>query len=137
MIQKVSHITLVVEDQQQAKQFYVDKLGFDLRVDHDMGNWHWMTVSPKGQPELEIVLMPVDSYPKLDDEGRASLRKLLRAGMLPTAVLQTSDCRKTYEELTAKGVEFKSEPKERFYGVEALFGDPFGNWFSLTEPRKS
>lgn len=135
MIQRLSHTTMMVEDQEVAKEFYAGKLGFELRSDHDMGKWRWMTVSPKGQPDLEIVLMPVDAYPKLDEEGRENLRKLLRGGMMPTAVLQTSDCRKTYEELKAKGVEFRSEPKEQFYGVEALFSDPFGNWFSLTQPR--
>ncbi len=85
MIQRLSHTTLMVEDQEAAKEFYVSKLGFDLRSDHDMGKWRWVTVSPKGQPDLEIVLMPVDAYPKLDEEGRENLRKLLRSGMLPTA----------------------------------------------------
>ena len=42
---------------------------------------------------------------------------------------------KTFEELKAKGVEFVSEPKDQFYGVEAVFKDPFGNWFSLTQPK--
>lgn len=135
MIQKLSHTTLMVEDQQVAKDFYVDTLGFDLRSDHDMGKWRWVTVSPKGQPDLEIVLMPVDAYPKLDDEGRESLRKLMRTGMMPTAVFNTADCWKTYEELVAKGVEFRGEPKDQFYGVEALFRDPFGNWFSLSQPK--
>jgi catechol 2,3-dioxygenase-like lactoylglutathione lyase family enzyme len=134
MIQRLSHMTLMVEDQETAKEFYVGKLGFDLRADHDMGEWRWVTVSPKGQPDLEIVLMPVAAYPKLDEAGRANLRNLMHNGMMPTAVLQTADCRKTYEELTAKGVEFRGEPKEQFYGVEAMFRDPFGNWFSLTQP---
>jgi catechol 2,3-dioxygenase-like lactoylglutathione lyase family enzyme len=124
----------MVEDQDAAKEFYVDKLGFDLRADHDMGEWRWVTVSPKGQPDLQIVLMPVDAYPKLDEAGRESLRQLMRNGMMPTAVMQTADCRKTYEELIAKGVEFRGEPKEQFYGIEALFRDPSGNWFSLTQP---
>jgi catechol 2,3-dioxygenase-like lactoylglutathione lyase family enzyme len=135
MIQRLSHTTLMVDDQNTAKDFYVNKLGFELRTDHDMGKFRWMTVSPKGQPDLQIVLMPVDAYPKLDDEARVDLRRLMQAGSLPTGVMQTADCRKTYEELKAKGVEFKSEPKEQFYGVEAVFRDPFGNWFSLTEPK--
>lgn len=135
MIQRLSHITLMVEDQGAAKDFYTGTLGFELRSDHDMGKWRWVTVSPKSQPDLEIVLIPVDAYPKLDEEAKENLRKLLRGGMMPTAVLQTSDCRKTYEELRAKGVEFRGEPKQQFYGIEALFRDPFGNWFSLTQPR--
>ncbi|HVW09717.1 MAG TPA: VOC family protein [Bryobacteraceae bacterium] len=135
MIQRLSHTTLMVDDQNIAKDFYVNKLGFDLRTDHDMGQWRWVTVSPKGQPDLQIVLMPIDAYPKLDDAGRADLRRLMKSGSMPTGVMQTADCRKTYAELKAKGVEFRGEPKEQFYGVEAVFSDPSGNWFSLTEPK--
>ena len=39
-------------------------------------------------------------------------------------------------ELSAKGVKFKSEPEEQFYGTEAIMSDPFGNWFSLTTPKE-
>ena len=49
--------------------------------------------------------------------------------------LRTTDCRKTYEELTAKGVEFTQPPSERPYGVEAVFRDNSGNWLVLVEPR--
>jgi catechol 2,3-dioxygenase-like lactoylglutathione lyase family enzyme len=135
MIQRLSHTTLLVDDQNTAKDFYVETLGFELRTDHDMGKFRWMTVSPKGQPDLQIVLMPVDAYPKLDDAARADFRRMMQAGLLPTGVMQTADCRKTCEELKAKGVKFRSEPKEQFYGVEAVFSDPFGNWFSLVEPK--
>jgi hypothetical protein len=48
-----------------------------------------------------------------------------------------SDCRKTFGELTAKDVEFVSQPKDQFYGVEAVFKDPFGNWLSMTQPKNS
>ena len=51
-------------------------------------------------------------------------------------VLYTPDCRATYEELKAKGVQFKSEPKEQFYGIEALVTDGCGNWFSMTQPKE-
>ena len=51
------------------------------------------------------------------------------------AAFHTADRRKTFEKLKAKGVEFVSEPKDQFYGVEAVFKDPFGNWFSLTQPK--
>lgn len=64
-----------------------------------------------------------------------TLRGLLAQGSLNGGVLQTSDCRKTYEELKAKGVEFLSPPKEEFYGVEAILKDNSGNWFSMTEPK--
>lgn len=137
MIQRLSHATLFVEDQDAAKDFYVNKLGFDVHTDMKMDNgFRWLTVAPKGQPELEIVLMKAAVNPFfLDAESVAALQLLLKKGVLGAGVFQTGDCRKTYEELSAKGVEFKSPPEERFYGIEALFKDNCGNWFSLTEPK--
>jgi hypothetical protein len=96
--------------------------------------FRWLTVGPKGQPDLQIILMKVDG-PNMQPDVAATLRDLLVRGKLGGGVLQTSDCRKTYEELKAKGVEFLSPPKEQFYGVEALVKDNSGNWFSLTEPK--
>jgi catechol 2,3-dioxygenase-like lactoylglutathione lyase family enzyme len=136
MIQKLSHTTIYVLDQERAKEFYTDKLGFEVRADQTMGNFRWLTVSPKGQAEPEIVLMSVSQSPSLDDESRATLRRLLESGKLGACVFQTNDCRKTYAELKARGVKFRSEPEERFYGVEAMFQDDSGNWFSLTQRRK-
>jgi len=144
MIQRLSHATLYVLDQDAAKDFYVNKLGFDVRMDETMGGnssdksipsgFRWLTVSPKGQPDLQIILMKVDG-PNMQPEASSALRALLKQGKLNGGVLQTSDCRKTYEELKAKGVEFLSPPKEQFYGVEAILKDNSGNWFSMTEPK--
>jgi catechol 2,3-dioxygenase-like lactoylglutathione lyase family enzyme len=135
MIQRLSHTTLYVLDQDAAKDFYVNKLGFEARMDAKMDNgFRWLTVSPKGQPDLQIILMQVDG-PNVQPEAAAALRTLLTEGKINGGVLQTSDCRRTYEELKAKGVEFVSPPKEQFYGVEAVMKDNSGNWFSMTEPK--
>lgn len=135
MIHKLSHTTIYVTDQDAAKSFYVDILGFDLRMDASMPNgFRWLTVSPKEQPDLEIILMKVDG-PNLKPETAAALRPLLESGQMSGGVLMTSNCQKTYEELSAKGVEFTQPPVERFYGVEALMKDNSGNWFSLTQPK--
>ena len=135
MIQRLSHATLYVLDQDAARDFYVNKLGFDVRMDAKMDNgFRWLTVSPKGQPDLQIILMKVDG-PNMQPEVAATIRGLLIQGKINGGVLQTSDCRKTYEELKAKGVEFPSPPKEQFYGVEAILKDNSGNWFSMTQPK--
>jgi catechol 2,3-dioxygenase-like lactoylglutathione lyase family enzyme len=135
MIQRLSHATLYVLDQDAAKDFYVNKLGFDVRMDGKMDNgFRWLTVSPKGQPDLQIILMQVDG-PNMQPEAAKSIRALLTQGKINGGVLQTSDCRQTYEELKGKGVEFLSPPKEQFYGVEAILKDNSGNWFSMTEPK--
>ena len=137
MIQRMNHVTIWVLDQEEAKDFYVNKLGFELKTDAKMDSgFRWLTVSPKGQPELEIILMATDGSGSVEDqESAAAIRKLVAAGKLGAGVFQTADCRKTYEELKAKGVEFTQEPKEEFYGVEAVFKDNSGNWFSLNQAK--
>jgi catechol 2,3-dioxygenase-like lactoylglutathione lyase family enzyme len=135
MIQRLSYTQLYVLDQDAARDFYVDKLGFEVRSDARMDNgFRWLTVGPKGQPELQIILMKIDG-PNFDKDTAASLRRLLEHGILCGGVLETSDCRQDYEDLKAKGVEFSAPPVERFYGIEAVMKDNSGNWFSLTERK--
>ncbi len=147
MIQKMSHATIYVLDQDVAKDFYVDKLGFEVKVDHTLPTgFRWLTVAPKGQSDLEIILMKVGSGTnfikmkggnagKSDTEDIDAMAALLKKGLFNAGAFQTADCRKTFEELKAKGVEFVSEPKDQFYGVEAVFKDPSGNWFSMSQPK--
>ena len=137
MIQRLSHSTLYVTDQDVARDFYVNKLGFDLRMDQEAGGFRWLTVGPKGQPEFQLILMKVGSNSGNDDESSTQIVSLLTSGKLGAAgVFETADCRKTYEELSSKGVEFLAPPEDKFYGVEAVFRDPSGNRFSLTQPKK-
>jgi predicted enzyme related to lactoylglutathione lyase len=136
MIQRISHASLLVEDQDVALDFYVNKLGFESRMDVDMGGWRWLTVSPKSQPDLELILLPIRRGTKPDEATVAQITELLRSGKMPVSVMRTADCRKTYEDLSAKGVEFDSPPKDQFYGIEAILKDPFGNRFSLTQPKQ-
>ncbi len=133
MIQKLSHATIYVLDQDAARDFYVNKLGFEVRTDQSMDNgFRWLTVSPKGQPELQLILMKVDG-PNIKPEVAAVLKGLVEQGRINGGVLQTDDCRATYEELKAKGVEFLSPPADRFYGVECILKDNSGNWFSMNQ----
>jgi catechol 2,3-dioxygenase-like lactoylglutathione lyase family enzyme len=135
MIQRLSHAQIYVLDQDAARDFYVNKLGFELCMDATADNgFRWLTVAPKGQPDLQLILMRVDG-PNIQPDVAKTLRELLVAGKLGGGVLQTPDCRKTYEELKAKGVDFLSPPKEQFYGVEAVLKDNSGNWFSMTQPK--
>lgn len=135
MIQKLGITTVYVLDQERAKAFYTDKLGFDVRTDQKMGDFRWLTVAPKGQPDLAMVLMPVAASPMLDAERAAQLRTLIEKGTFGFGVFHTDDCQRTYKELTAKGVEFASPPQDRPYGTEAVLKDDSGNWFALVQPR--
>ena len=146
MITKLSHTTFYVLDQDKAYDFYVNKLGFKVNTDATMENgYRWLTLNPPEQPELEIVLMPIlhesmkksgDNKDGFDEESRAAFKVLLEKGILGAGVFYTPDCRATYEELKAKGVQFKSEPKEQFYGIECIITDGCGNWFSMTQPKE-
>jgi catechol 2,3-dioxygenase-like lactoylglutathione lyase family enzyme len=146
MITRFSHSTLFVMDQKKAYDFYITKLGFKVNTDVTMENgYRWLTISAPQQPDIEIVLMEVlhesmtkspDCPDGIDEESRKAFRVLLEKGILGAGVMHTNDCRATYEELKAKGVQFKSEPKEQFYGTEAVMFDGCGNWFSLTQPKQ-
>ena len=136
MIQQMSHMTIFVPDQQAALDFYVGVLGFELKMDMSLPNgFRWINVSPKGQADLVIVLALPNMGPGMTEADRQTLLDLIGKGAFGAAVFKTGDCKATYEELKARGVEFTREPTEQFYGVEAIFRDPFGNWFSLTEPK--
>jgi catechol 2,3-dioxygenase-like lactoylglutathione lyase family enzyme len=136
MITRLSHATVYVLDQDEALKFYRDKLGFEVRTDATMGNgFRWLTVGPKTQPDLEIILMGLKESPMFPAERVDAIRKLVESGGMNGGVLDADDCQATYEELKAKGVEFMSPPTERFYGIEALFKDNSGNWFSMTERK--
>lgn len=135
MIQRLSHTSIYVLDQDVAYDFYVGKLGFEVRTDSKMDNgFRWLTVGPKGQPDFEIILMPTRSA--MSKPEIADLQETLIAkGAMSSGVFLTADCQRTYEELKAKGVEFTQPPTDRFYGLEAVFKDPFGNWFSMSQPK--
>jgi predicted enzyme related to lactoylglutathione lyase len=137
VITRMSHATVYVLDQDEALKFYRDKLGFEVRTDMTMDNgFRWLTVGAKTQPELDIILFAVKESPMFPAEKVKLMRQLLESGSMGPGVMAVDDCQKTYEELKAKGVEFMAPPAERFYGIEALFKDNSGNWFSMTQPKQ-
>ena len=132
MITKLSHTTIWVHDQDEALDFYTRKLGFEVNTDATMDDFRWLTVSPPGQPDHELILL-VPGPPMMDEEAAEQVRTLVAKGVLGPGAFETDDCRRAYEELSERGVNFLSEPAERFYGIEATFRDNSGNWFSLTQ----
>lgn len=133
MITKHSHTCVYVMDHDRARAFYVDKLGFEVRDDVRMGDFRWLTVGPKAQPDACIALMLIKPGPKLTAAQCEALRGLVEAGVLSGGVLDTDDCRRDHEELVAKGVAFDRGPEQQPYGIEALMRDDSGNFYSLTQ----
>ncbi|WP_406233600.1 VOC family protein [Nocardia sp. NBC_01009] len=135
-ISNVSLVTVYVTDQDAAKQWYIDKLGFIEVSDVTMGDngFRWVTVAHPDHTELEVTLMIPG--PPLDDNLAEAIRRALANGTHGALGLKTEDCQKTFEELTAKGVEFIQPPAERPYGTEAIIRDNSGNWLVLVEPKE-
>jgi catechol 2,3-dioxygenase-like lactoylglutathione lyase family enzyme len=134
MISNISLVTVYCLDQDQARDFYIENLNFETRTDITMGEgYRWLTIGHPSQPELEVTLMVPG--PPLDDEAARFIRGQLEKGQMGGLGLKVDDCRKTYAELSAKGVTFLQEPSERPYGIEAVMRDNTGNWLVLVEPR--
>jgi len=137
MIRKMSHATIYVNNQDEALSFYRDKLGFKLHTDAMIGaDFRWLTVTAPDQPDFEIILMEPKPGMLMDEDTANQLRAIMAKGVLGAGAFHTDDCRKTYDELKERGVDFLSEPTERPYGIEAVFRDNSGNWFSLTQPSE-
>jgi catechol 2,3-dioxygenase-like lactoylglutathione lyase family enzyme len=136
MIRKMSHATIFVSNQEDALSFYRDKLGFKVHTDAMVGpDFRWLTLNVPDQPDFEIVLMEPKPGMLMDEATANQLRAIMAKGVLGAGVFNTDDCLATYQELKDKGVQFASEPAERPYGIEAVFKDNSGNWFSLTQPN--
>ncbi len=125
---------MYVLDQDAALDFYVGKLGFEVHTDADMGVMRFLTVNLPDQPDVELVLM-APGAPVYDDRTAEQIRELVsKGGAGGGLILETDDCRATYESLLAAGVEFTQEPIERFYGTDCALRDPFGNPIRFTQP---
>lgn len=134
MITNIALTTVYCLDQDRARDFYVDVLGFQPRSDVTLGGgFRWVTIFHPNQPELEVTLMVPG--PPLNEEAAAFYRRQLEKGEMGGLGLRVDDCRKSYAELTAQGVTFLQEPSDRPYGVEAVMRDNSGNWLVLVEPR--
>jgi catechol 2,3-dioxygenase-like lactoylglutathione lyase family enzyme len=135
---KLSSTQLWVHDQDEALEFYTQKLGMEVRSDAtlpELGNFRWLTVGPVGQQDIAITLMAIPGPPVMDPETAEQVKALMAKGFAGTVFLTTDDVRADYEQLRSRGVEFTEEPEERPYGIDAGFRDPSGNSFRLTQVR--
>jgi catechol 2,3-dioxygenase-like lactoylglutathione lyase family enzyme len=134
MLNRITHTFIHVLDQDEALDFYVGKLGMVVNVDADLGFMRWLTVSPAGQPDVQLALMR-PGPPVYDDATAEEIRELVAKGAAGGGVIfETDDCQRTYERLLQAGVEFTQEPTERFYGTDCALRDPFGNPIRITQP---
>lgn len=136
MINRLAVTSLWVKDQNEALRFYTEKLGFEIRADVTSGDYRWISVGLKNQPDFEIGLTALKPNGMLTEEDVHMLTQLVESGKLGHGVWKTDDCRKTYADLTAKGVEFMQPPTDRPYGtIEAVFKDNSGNIMVLSQDK--
>ena len=134
MITNIAIASVFVQDIDASRDFYVDVLGFELNTDITLGDgYRWCTVNHPSQPELAVHL--TTPGPPFSPEFVEAMKRAQADGGLNGLGMHVDDCRKTVEELKAKGVEFLQEPEERPYGVEALCRDNSGNWMVLVEQK--
>ncbi len=126
---KLTHMTVVVKDQNKALEFYTKTMGFVKKADYTQpGHPRYLTVSPNGQ-DLEIVLWPSGA----EEQRMPPSHK--QPGNGTRTVLQVEDLRKTFAELKKKGVRFKdAEPLHESWGLAADLTDPDGNPFTIFQP---
>jgi catechol 2,3-dioxygenase-like lactoylglutathione lyase family enzyme len=127
----ISHVFVL--DQDQALDFYVGKLGLEVGQDMPLGFMRWLTVRVPGDTSHEI-LLEKPGPPAMDEKTADQVRELITKGASGFTVgFTTSDCRKTYETLKARGVEIAEEPTEHFYGIDIGLRDPFGNHIRIVQ----
>ena len=125
-ITHVGTLSVFVTDQQRAKDFYVNKLGFELRTDAELypgATARWIAVAPKGA-ETEIILY-------LPDENWAHYEGVI--GKSQAITLAVSDIQSLFADFKSKGVKFVQEPDVQPWGTFATLEDSEGNHILLVE----
>ena len=135
MITRLNVASVMVLDQDEALDFYVNKLGLEKGHDVKQGSYRWLTVRVPGNG-TEISLEQPGS-PLHDDATAAQIRELITKGAMSGLVFNTDDIRGLYETLQARGVtDFTQEPIEHFYGTDMGLRDPFGNAIRILQQGK-
>jgi len=138
MLKQLTHVQVWVHDQDEALDFYTNKLGMELREDvtvPEMGNFRWLSVGLPGQDDVAITLMDIPGPPVFEEETRQKILDLMARGASGGLFFTTDNAQQSYEELKSRGVDFTQEPTEQPYGIDAGFRDPSGNHFRLAQPR--
>ena len=136
MSQGVGVVGLYVRDQDEAVEFYVGKLGFQIHTDVRNGDYRWLTVQHPDQPSFQLGLLK-PGPPTMDAATAQTVQEIVAKGAMPPLVLEVDDCRAAFERMKARGVEFTQEPVERYGSWDAGFRDPSGNGWKMLQPRRS
>jgi len=129
MAQTIAHVSLVVEDYDEAIAFYTQKLGFELLEDTMLSDTkRWVIVSPKGSTGCNLLLAKA-----VGDEQEARIGN--QTGGRVFLFLHTTDFQDTYKKLLENNIKIVRAPSKEIYGEVAVFADLYGNLWDLIEPR--
>ena len=127
MIQHLSMVTRIVEDQDVAAEFYTEQLGFEVRRNHPGPHGRFLTVAPP-EDGVELILMTSEGF---DAATAAQLSRLI--GNDAGLIYRVEDCLATAQTLEQRGVSFRQEPQEMPWGIQAVLADPDGNEIVIQE----
>ncbi len=131
MVQRIAHIALVVDDYDDAIEFYTQKLDFQLLEDTRLSDEkRWVIVAPSGSKECSLLLA------KAANEIQAAFVGNQTGGRV-FLFLYTDDFWRDYEKLKSREVKFIRPPQDFEYGTVAVFEDLYGNMWDLIEPREN
>jgi catechol 2,3-dioxygenase-like lactoylglutathione lyase family enzyme len=129
MITRLTLVTILVSDQEEALRWFTEILGLKKLQDAAFGNGaRWLVVAPHDQSDFGIVLQKPE--PAEHGEERARLKKE-QIGKGTTWVFRADNLDETYQTLRARGVKFLSPPKAQPWGKQAIFEDLYGNQYAL------
>lgn len=130
-----THCFLYVRDQDEALRFYTEGVGLEVRTDVTMGDYRWLTVGPKEQPEVEIGLPLIG--PPLPSADYEVVRELMTKGSMPSVIFRVDDAQATFDRLRDAGAEVLQEVIDQPYGViDCAFRDPSGNMIRFSQPKQ-
>jgi catechol 2,3-dioxygenase-like lactoylglutathione lyase family enzyme len=136
MLNAITISQIYVLDQDEALEFYVGKLGMEVREDVNFGPMRWLTVMVPGHPE-RAVLLEKPGAPSLSGETAAEVRELVSKGAAGGHLFfACDDAFATHAELVAKGVDVTEEPVDRGYGIDFGLRDPFGNHLRIAQLKQ-
>jgi predicted enzyme related to lactoylglutathione lyase len=132
----LSHCFIAVHDHDAALAFYRDALGLEIRLDVKYEGMRWVTMGPKEQPDVSIVLEPPLADPNASQADRKVMSELLAKGLLRGVNFATDNCDATFEHIRASGAEVMQEPMDQAYGVrDCSFRDPSGNMIRFSQKK--
>jgi len=130
MKQSLAHITYLVRDYDEAIEFFIGKLQFDLIEDTPLSETkRWVLVRPRGGSSSALLLAQADS----PEQAQAIGNQTGGGGFL---FLHTDDFWRDYNAMRSRGVQFMEEPREEEYGTVAVFIDFYGNKWDLLQPKR-